>query len=106
MRDERPLLGRGDAGPAFAALRGGGEGEFGREVVGVDGRVDGGVWGGLGAGRDDGGEGREDFLRHGFGRSEEHTSELQSLMRSSYAVFCLKTKKTYRHTRQQEQTTS
>src|SRR3546814_6558616 len=25
-------------------------------------------------------------------RSEEHTSELQSLMRSSYAVFCLKTK--------------
>src|SRR3546814_5014749 len=25
------------------------------------------------------------------GRSEEHTSELQSLMRSSYAVFCLKT---------------
>src|SRR3546814_4086222 len=28
------------------------------------------------------------------GRSEEHTSELQSLMRISYAVFCLK-KKTY-----------
>src|SRR3546814_6544457 len=26
-------------------------------------------------------------------RSEEHTSELQSLMRLSYAVFCLKTKK-------------
>src|SRR3546814_8726074 len=26
-------------------------------------------------------------------RSEEHTSELQSLMRTSYAVFCLKTKK-------------
>src|SRR3546814_1186206 len=26
-------------------------------------------------------------------RSEEHTSELQSLMRKSYAVFCLKTKK-------------
>src|SRR3546814_3192877 len=25
-----------------------------------------------------------------LGRSEEHTSELQSLMRSSYAVFCLK----------------
>src|SRR3546814_9974358 len=25
-------------------------------------------------------------------RSEEHTSELQSLMRTSYAVFCLKTK--------------
>src|SRR3546814_1293920 len=32
-------------------------------------------------------------------RSEEHTSELQSLMRISYAVFCLK-KKTKPHTRQ------
>src|SRR3546814_3879738 len=29
------------------------------------------------------------------GRSEEHTSELQSLMRISYAVFCLKKKTTY-----------
>src|SRR3546814_2152815 len=29
-------------------------------------------------------------------RSEEHTSELQSLMRTSYAVFCLKTRTTYR----------
>src|SRR3546814_5416840 len=28
----------------------------------------------------------------GLGRSEEHTSELQSLMRSSYADFCLKKK--------------
>src|SRR3546814_3535675 len=27
------------------------------------------------------------------GRSEEHTSELQSLMRNSYAVFCLKKKR-------------
>src|SRR3546814_5844987 len=43
--------------------------------------------------------------RHGIGRqdhdggddcrSEEHTSELQSLMRISYAVFCLKKKKQY-----------
>src|SRR3546814_10683737 len=34
---------------------------------------------------------------HAFGieRSEEHTSELQSLMRISYAVFCLKKKKKY-----------
>src|SRR3546814_4761542 len=32
----------------------------------------------------------EDLLR-----SEEHTSELQSLMRISYAVFCLKKKKTH-----------
>src|SRR3546814_10740398 len=30
----------------------------------------------------------------GSNRSEEHTSELQSLMRISYAVFCLKIKKT------------
>src|SRR3546814_10255150 len=31
--------------------------------------------------------------QRGGGRSEEHTSELQSLMRISYAVFCLKKKK-------------
>src|SRR3546814_2151553 len=31
-------------------------------------------------------------------RSEEHTSELQSLMRISYAVFCLKKKKTNKNT--------
>src|SRR3546814_2852446 len=31
-------------------------------------------------------------------RSEEHTSELQSLMRISYAVFCLKKKNTTYHT--------
>src|SRR3546814_7303760 len=33
-------------------------------------------------------------------RSEEHTSELQSLMRSSYAVFCLKKKKHTKHDKQ------
>src|SRR3546814_4770160 len=32
-----------------------------------------------------------------FQRSEEHTSELQSLMRISYAVFCLKKKKHNTH---------
>src|SRR3546814_1846596 len=39
----------------------------------------------------------KDFVRFqlGEGRSEEHTSELQSLMRISYAVFCLKKKKQY-----------
>src|SRR3546814_10109430 len=31
------------------------------------------------------------------GRSEEHTSELQSLMRISYAVYCLKTKNKHTH---------
>src|SRR3546814_5032742 len=34
------------------------------------------------------------FRLLGGDRSEEHTSELQSLMRISYAVFCLKKKKT------------
>src|SRR3546814_2431024 len=38
-------------------------------------------------------------------RSEEHTSELQSLMRISYAVFCLKTKKKHdEHRRDQSNT--
>src|SRR3546814_6242125 len=35
---------------------------------------------------------------HAVMRSEEHTSELQSLMRISYAVFCLKKKKQIIHT--------
>src|SRR3546814_7520844 len=46
-----------------------------------------------------GGVGRRDFLGdddaaplHAAERSEEHTSELQSLMRISYAVFCLQKK--------------
>src|SRR3546814_2141857 len=33
-------------------------------------------------------------IGEGWNRSEEHTYELQSLMRNSYAVFCLKKKKT------------
>src|SRR3546814_9324330 len=37
-------------------------------------------------------EGRAGRARASGGRSEEHTSELQSLMRISYAVFCLKKK--------------
>src|SRR3546814_1990476 len=45
----------------------------------------------------------EAFLSEIFGaqpwpRSEEHTSELQSLMRISYAVFCLKKTNTIKHT--------
>src|SRR3546814_6825496 len=35
-------------------------------------------------------------------RSEEHTSELQSLMRISYAVFCLKKKKTNKNQNTQQ----
>src|SRR3546814_8657604 len=58
--------------------------------------------GGLGAGgreQADGGRILGDGLaifgqRDVVDRSEEHTSELQSLMRNSYAVFCLKKKKT------------
>src|SRR3546814_1533639 len=45
-------------------------------------------------------EGRAALLRRTLGcrrRSEEHTSELQSLMRISYAVFCLKKKKKQYH---------
>src|SRR3546814_10543057 len=39
-------------------------------------------------------------------RSEEHTSELQSLMRISYAVFCLKKKKHNTHTKDDKNTNS
>src|SRR3546814_8196850 len=38
-----------------------------------------------------------DFIRLRLIRSEEHTSELQSLMRISYAVFCLKKKNKKNH---------
>src|SRR3546814_1892566 len=37
--------------------------------------------------------GRATIAAHDIKRSEEHTSELQSLMRISYAVFCMKKKK-------------
>src|SRR3546814_4802086 len=39
-------------------------------------------------------------------RSEEHTSELQSLMRISYAVFCLKKKNKYQYNPQYQQYTN
>src|SRR3546814_9919872 len=53
-------------------------------------------------GGDAGGDGRS-----GAGnRSEEHTSELQSLMRISYAVFCLKKKKQANHTKTQKRETT
>src|SRR3546814_1843422 len=41
--------------------------------------------------------GRAVVPQAGQARSEEHTSELQSLMRISYAVFCLKKKNTHKH---------
>src|SRR3546814_6250140 len=40
----------------------------------------------------------ETSIPDAMARSEEHTSELQSLMRISYAVFCLKKKKTQEKT--------
>src|SRR3546814_9262929 len=43
------------------------------------------------------------LARRFFERSEEHTSELQSLMRISYAVFCLKKKKKNKNTNTKNQ---
>src|SRR3546814_9572813 len=62
-------------------------------------RLDGGSW----QEKRSGGAGKDRAVMahsHGDMRSEEHTSELQSLMRSSYAVFCLKKKKQPSPTRQ------
>src|SRR3546814_9641414 len=42
---------------------------------------------------------RWERFKQRFDRSEEHTSELQSLMRISYAVFCLKKKNTHENTK-------
>src|SRR3546814_1529738 len=61
-RPRRPEMGRADGAVQPTRLRG---------RVRVDGNAD---------------------VRRRAGRSEEHTSELQSLMRISYAVFCLKKK--------------
>src|SRR3546814_5916854 len=62
---------------------------FGRQSFMVDGKMK--FWGGVVVESWGGGPGLFDQeLRI---RSEEHTSELQSLMRISYAVFCLKKKK-------------
>src|SRR3546814_10520819 len=53
-------------------------------------------------------EGRKlrDLHRIILERSEEHTSELQSLMRISYAVFCLKKKNNKTQTQKQHHTTT
>src|SRR3546814_9054569 len=53
------------------------------------------------------GRGHEHHVRQvEIERSEEHTSELQSLMRISYAVFCLKKKKYVYHNTKQQSTHS
>src|SRR3546814_1564508 len=76
-----------EAGTALGA-------DFSAKTVGVAARVEPGHRQAVeGAAARDGDRGAE---RHALGggreRSEEHTSELQSLMRNSYAVFCLKKK--------------
>src|SRR3546814_5974464 len=48
----------------------------------------------------DAGRALEAFFETVQKRSEEHTSELQSLMRISYAVFCLKKKQNKQHNRE------
>src|SRR3546814_5727973 len=64
----------------------------------VNGSADGGVWPVVWAmagprARHRAATARSMAKKAGIQRSEEHTSELQSLMRISYAVFCLKKKK-------------
>src|SRR3546814_8264920 len=78
----RPGVGGADAGRSRARYLRGSQSA----------RADRGRRGGIvqGRGRWRGGERGQDLRA----RSEEHTSELQSLMRISYAVFCLKKKKT------------
>src|SRR3546814_3382689 len=47
----------------------------------------------------------QEYAVEEYARSEEHTSELQSLMRISYAVFCLKKKTTDTKNSQQDMST-
>src|SRR3546814_10462154 len=71
-----PVGPRGECHPAVA----------GAHLIGVEGHHEVAAAIGVRA------EGRADAGDDGLGRSEEHTSELQSLMRISYAVFCLTNK--------------
>src|SRR3546814_2368763 len=77
--DNGPTLNAMQSCAAFGPGAFPGEVDYGRACGGGGG-------GGQAAGGDDG------AARGPEGRSEEHTSELQSLMRNSYAVFCLKKK--------------
>src|SRR3546814_1068427 len=52
------------------------------------------------------GPGTPPLIATALARSEEHTSELQSLMRISYAVFCLKKNKTQYNNKQEVQQTT
>src|SRR3546814_4200480 len=82
-----------DTPAGVTGARGGLATEFRRVYLGVDGKIPGGFSYRVEA----------DFANNAvelpdvyltYGRSEEHTSELQSLMRISYAVFCLQKTKT------------
>src|SRR3546814_11881265 len=75
--------------PRGLAVGGGGGGDQGGRP-GEAGRT--WLWGGCGRGGDER-RCRRALAARCRRRSEEHTSELQSLMRISYAVFCLKKKK-------------
>src|SRR3546814_14262148 len=80
----------------FRSREEGREEGIGKEGIGKEGREEGRE--GRQESRQEGEEGRgEEEKVSGLSprgrRSEEHTSELQSLMRISYAVFCLKKKK-------------
>src|SRR3546814_3351143 len=86
MRVDRRGIGREIEDPAEAGDDGG--------KCGEDGETDGGAQGVALAGLDGDCAACPADLDAAAIRSEEHTSELQSLMRISYAVFCLK-KKTY-----------
>src|SRR3546814_1808211 len=75
--------------------RGGGRHDAG---AGAAGGIPGAVERHLAADDRQGRAGEKDAEDQQQARSEEHTSELQSLMRNSYAVFCLKKKKQKKNT--------
>src|SRR3546814_1983489 len=89
--------GRGEVDRLGQAVRAAGERATGSQIgaIGVDREVVAagrGRRGAAGGRRVVGERLRAVAGRQGVARSEEHTSELQSLMRNSYAVFCLKKK--------------
>src|SRR3546814_5715196 len=112
-----PVTARGETPAADPGGETGGPGDGTGGTGGTDGT---GGTGGTGGGGDTGGDGAfglptipgrgSDFgafdppASGGSARSEEHTSELQSLMRLSYAVFCLKKKsnQTTQHNQKKE----
>src|SRR3546814_2004192 len=80
------------AGTIGAEAGEGADDAIGRRLDGHQARRGRARGGGRAAGESERGRGGDEMAAGE--RSEEHTSELQSLMRISYAVFCLKKKKT------------